>query len=144
MKYKILLTVCLLALFGYSFGSRDAENAVSEEKTVTVCCTPDVQAIAETFIREYSKSNDHLKLQVKQVAPDRFSEEVNRENSLGLISEKDPSRIGKEMTLVGPDRSRYRLFNRAISSSLAMRIESSASGHAKAFSRVVAFFLIFS
>ena len=88
MKYKILLTVCLLALFGYSFGSRDAENAVSEEKTVTVCCTPDVQAIAETFIREYSKSNDHLNLKVKQVAPERFSEEVNRENRLGFISEK--------------------------------------------------------
>jgi len=88
MKNKIHLTICLLALFGYSFGSWGAEKAVSEEKTVTVCCTPEVQNIAETFIQEYSKSNGNLNFEVKQVAPDRFSEEVNRENSLGFISEK--------------------------------------------------------
>ena len=88
MKNKILLTVCLLALFGYSFGSRDAENQASEEKSVTVCCTPDVQSVAEIFIKEYSKSNGNLNFQVKQVSPDHFSEEVNRENSLGFISEK--------------------------------------------------------
>jgi len=88
MKNKILLTVCLLALIGYSFGSRGAQNQASEEKSVTVCCTPDVQPIAEIFIQEYSKSNGDLSLKVKQVSADRFSEEVNRENSLGFISEK--------------------------------------------------------
>lgn len=88
MKNKILLFVCLLALYGYSFSNQETEISVSEEKTVSVFCTPDVQIIAETFVKEYSKSNEKLNFEVKQVSPEQFSGEINRENSLGFISEK--------------------------------------------------------
>lgn len=97
MKNKILLTICMLVLFGNSFGSRDTENAVSEEKTVTVYCTSDVQNITETFVQEYSKSNQNLNFEIKQVTPEVFAQEVNQNKSLGFISEKANASQSKDL-----------------------------------------------
>jgi len=48
-------------------------------------------------------------------------------------------RMGNAITFVGPYRSRYFLFSSPISGSSTIRIESSASGQAKAFKMALAF-----
>ena len=59
-----------------------------------------------------------------------------------LICPKVPSRIGNAITFVGPDRPKYILLSLAISRSPTIRMDSSPSGHSKAFNTVFAFFSI--
>jgi len=89
MKNKILLIVCMLMLFGNSFGSQNTGNSVSEEKTIKVFSTPDVQKVAETFVKEYSKLSGNLNFELQKVSPDQFAGGLNQENSLGFIAENN-------------------------------------------------------
>lgn len=89
MKNKILLIVCMLMLFGNSYGSRNTENPVSEEKTIKVFTTPDVQKMAETFVQEYSRLNGNLNFELEKVSANQFAGELTRESSLGFIAEND-------------------------------------------------------
>ena len=97
MKNKILLTVCMLTMFGYIYGSTDAENTASEKKSLTVYCTPDVQYIAETLIQQYSLTNKDLNFDIKQVASEGFGDELKQKNSLGFISEKSNASNSTEL-----------------------------------------------
>ena len=59
--------------------------------------------------------------------------------SCGAMLLNWPVRMGNAITFVGPYRSRYFLFSSPISGSSTIRIESSASGQAKAFKMALAF-----
>jgi len=63
--------------------------------------------------------------------------------SCGAILLNWPVRMGNAITFVGPCRSRYFLLSSPISGSSTIRMESSASGQAKAFKMSLALCFIF-
>jgi hypothetical protein len=62
----------------------------------------------------------------------------------GVMLLKSPSFIGKAITFVGPSLFRYCWFSIAIWGSSTIRMDSSPSGHSKAFKMADAVFFIFS
>lgn len=85
MKTNILTTVAMLFLVFAGMGRENAENPVSEKKTINVYVTPEVRSLVDSWIDSYQENDPGQNIKLTESGLPDFEDKKDNENILGFF-----------------------------------------------------------